>query len=184
MATEEQSWVSKKLTAASIGLDAPDEQARAVVLTAVGINTAMGAVPFGINMLTFLSVDVAMIAALGAIYGYTYSHEQAGQLVKDILSSVGVGYSTYFLVAKLFAESTKAAGVAITPFYVLGMSTDMFITGGITYAVGFTSKKYFEQGAAMSRADMRRTFRQALKDKKSHDKQPTWQYVTRRWTSP
>lgn len=173
MATEEQSWISKKLTDASIGLNDPDDQARVVILAAVGINTAMGAVPFGINMFTFVSVDMAMVAAVGTIYGYTYSHEQAGELVKSILGAATLGTGIYLLAAKAFAESAKTTGVAITPFYVLGMSMDMFISGSVTYAIGFTSKNYFEQGTTMSRAEMRRAFKRNLNDGKRRDNEAT-----------
>ena len=173
MTAEEQSWISKKLTDASIGLDDPDDQARAVVLAAVGINTAMGAVPFGINMITFASVDMAMVATVGTIYGYTYSHERAGELVKNILGAATFGTSIYLLASKAFAESAKATGVAITPFYVLGMSMDMFISGSVTYAIGFTSKNYFEQGASMSRAEMRRAFKRNLNEGKRRDDEAT-----------
>lgn len=162
MTAMDQSWVSKKLADASIGLDDPDDQARAVILAAVGINTAMGAAPFGINMITFMSVDMAMVAAVGTIYGYTYSHERAGELVKSILGAATFGTGVYLLAAKVFAESAKSAGVAITPFYVFGMSMDMVICGAVTYAIGFTCKNYFEQGTTMSRADMRRAFKRNL----------------------
>ncbi|MGH3717624.1 MAG: DUF697 domain-containing protein [Pseudonocardiaceae bacterium] len=179
MAAEEQSWISKKLADASIGPIGPtgpddqDKRARAVVLAAVGINTTMGAVPLGINMFTFVSVDMAMVAAVGKIYGYTYSHERAGELVKSILGAATFGTSIYLLAAKAFSESTKAAGIAITPFYVLGVSMDMFLCGAVTYAIGFTSKNYFEQGATMSRAEMRRAFKRNLKDGKKRDDDPT-----------
>jgi uncharacterized protein (DUF697 family) len=164
MEVPEQSWISRKLSEASIGLNEPHEQARAVIFAAVGVNVGMGAVPFGINMFAFASVDIAMVATVGAIYGYTYSHERAGDLVKSMLTAAGFTTGMYMLAAKIFAESAKATGTAIFPFYALGMSVDMFLTGAVTYAIGFTSKNYFENGAQMSRAQMRRAFKRNLRD--------------------
>ena len=164
MTTTETSWISSKLSDACIGLDTPDEQARAVIYAAVGISTAMGAVPFGINMATFVAVDTTMVATVGAIYGYTYTPEQVGELISRILKSATMSTGVYLLAAKLFAEGTKVAGTAVTPLYFLGMSTDMVVAAAVTYAIGFTAKNYFERDELMSRGDMQRAFRHNLKD--------------------
>ncbi|MFI5965288.1 DUF697 domain-containing protein [Streptomyces asoensis] len=166
----DQSWVSRKMQDAAIGLDDPDAQSRAVIFSAVAINTGMGAVPFGINVVSFISVDVAMVVLVGSIYGCHYTNEQAAQLIKQILGSVTLSTGAYFLVAKLFAESAKAGGAAVLPFYVMGMSLDGLLCGSITYAIGFTSRTFFKREMDLSKSEMRREFKKHYRDGKRHTK--------------
>lgn len=171
METPDQSWISRKLRDAAIGLDKPHEQARAIILAAVAINAGMGAVPFGINMLSFMAVDATMVALVGSIYGFTYTHEQAAALVKSMFTAVTFSTAVYLLAFKVFAESAKASGaVGAVPFVVAGVSMDVFLCGALTYAIGFTSKTYFEREARMSQAEMQREFNENLRKGKGEMK--------------
>jgi uncharacterized protein (DUF697 family) len=159
-----QHWIKGKLSDAAAGLHEPHEKARAVIFAAVAINAGMGAVPFGINMAAFVAVDTVMVALIGGFYGFYYTNEQAAALIKSMFSTIGVTTGVYLGVAKLFAESAKATGVAVLPFYVLGVSLDGLLAGGLTYAVGFTSKTYFEKELDMSERELGHAFRRHLRE--------------------
>jgi len=137
-----------------------EERAQSAIWAAVALSMGMGVVPFGINIGWFFAVSTGLILYLGELYGYTYTKEQAAALLKELFRSCGWTWGAYAFGMKFMAEVLKGAGIitmgGATP---VGMALDAALSGGITYAVGFTVMKHFEQNEDMSTAAMRLEFR-------------------------
>ena len=167
MALDVEKMVREKMEAAAKDKKNKDEKADAAIWAAVLVNAGMGAVPFGINVWTFVGVSTAMVVYLGKLYGKFLSHEEAGKLVKHVLLSVGWMWGTTTLGLKFFAEVLKGAGViTMGGTTVAGMALDAGLSGGVTYALGFTTKSYFKQGGELSEEEIRREFKAKFKEGK------------------
>jgi uncharacterized protein (DUF697 family) len=122
--------------------------------------TGMGAVPFGINIGWFFAVSTGLIIYLGELYGYTYTKREAASLLKQFLQTSGWAWGAYVFGTKFMAEVLKGAGIitmgGATP---VGMALDAILCGGITYAVGYTTLKYFEKNQELPAIEMRHEFR-------------------------
>jgi uncharacterized protein (DUF697 family) len=136
------------------------EKAHSAIWGAVALSMGMGVVPFGINIGWFFAVSTGLILYLGELYGFMYTKEQAAALMKELLKSCGWSWSAYAFGMKFMAEVLKGAGIitmgGATP---VGMALDAVLSGGITYALGFTALKYFDQNEDLSTVEMRSEFR-------------------------
>ncbi|MEJ2867382.1 DUF697 domain-containing protein [Actinomycetospora sp. OC33-EN08] len=143
-------------------------KADAAIWAAVALNTGLGAVPFGVNIWTFLGVTSVLVVALGAIYGHSVSHEGAGKIIKQIFMSVGATTLALTIGMKFFVEVMKGAGViTMGGATAAGMALDAVLCGAVTYAIGFTSKKYFQQDQQMSPQQMKAEFNRSFDEGKS-----------------
>ncbi len=137
-----------------------EERAQSAIWAAVALSMGMGVVPFGINIGWFFAVSTGLILYLGELYGYTYTKEQAAALLREFFRSCGWSWGAYAFGMKFMAEVLKGAGIitmgGATP---IGMALDGALSGAITYAVGFTALKHFEQDEDLSTAEMRSEFR-------------------------
>lgn len=144
-----------------------DEKADAAIWAAVLVNAGLGAVPLGLNVWTFIGVTTALVAALGAMYGHSLSHEGAGKILKHIFVSVGATTMAFTLGLKFFAEVLKGAGIiTMGGATVAGMALDAVLSGAVTYAVGYTSKEFFKRDQKMPKEDIKRFFDAAFEEGK------------------
>jgi uncharacterized protein (DUF697 family) len=137
-----------------------DANAEKIIWANVLVNAGLGVAPFGINVFTFIGFNVAMIIAVGHIYGYTMNREQAGGLIQRILLSAGMTWSLGALGVKFLEEIIKIAG--ITTFgaaTAVAMAVDGVLLGGVSYALGFTAMTYFKADCRLDKKVMRKTFR-------------------------
>jgi uncharacterized protein (DUF697 family) len=145
-----------------------DEKADAVIWAAVAINAGMGALPFGINTWTFIGVVTVMVTFLGTAYGYHLSNDGASKILKNIFTSVGITFCMFTLGMKFFVEVLKGAGVfTMGGATAVGMALDAALCGAVTYAVGFTTKEYFQKGQKMTPEEINARFRQAYAEGQS-----------------
>ena len=125
----------------------------------------MGFVPFGINIGFFVAVSTGLIIYLGELYGYTYTKQDAAALLVQLFKSCGWSWGEYTFGLKFMAEVLKGAGVitmgGATP---VGMALDAALTGGVTYAVGFTTVRYLQRDRNLSAEEMRSEFRARFKE--------------------
>src|SRR5436853_40252 len=77
-------------------------KAEAVIWAAVITNAGMGAMPFGINVWTFIGVSTLMTVFLGGIYEYHLTKEDAGKLIRQIFSAAGWTFMATTLGLKVF----------------------------------------------------------------------------------
>lgn len=149
-----------------------DEQANAIVWSAVALNAGLGLVPLGINVWTFIAVSTVMIAWLGRVYGQTLTNEKAGQLMKQIFYSVGMMFFMTTLGLKFFAEVLKGAGIiTMGGTTAVGMALDAVLMGAITYALGFTSKEMFKKNQQMSSTEIKDFFKKSFAEGKQKVKE-------------
>lgn len=143
------------------------EKAAAAIWAAVLINAGLGAVPLGINIWTFIGVSTVMVVALGQIHGYHLSNEGAGELIKEIFKAAGFQFLALGLGLKFFAEVLKGAGViTMGGATVAGMALDAVLCGAVTYALGYTTKAYFEKNRVMSKDELRQQFMSSYEEGK------------------
>lgn len=160
--------IRKKLSEATQGKKEKDERADAIIWAAVAINAGMGAVPFGINAWTFVGVNTVMVTCIAATYGHHLTNEGAGKVIRHIFTSVGLTFMMFTLGMKFFAEVLKGAGViTMGGATVAGMALDATLCGGVTYALGFTSKDYFKKDQKLSSQEIEALFKQRLAEGKA-----------------
>jgi len=82
-----------------------DDKAEAIIWANVLSNAGMAGIPFGIDIWVFAGANVTTIIALGHLYGFTTNREQAGALMKQIFSAVGVTWAATLIGAKFFSRS-------------------------------------------------------------------------------
>lgn len=112
-----------------------------------------------INTWTFIVVNVAMVVSLGKLYGKFVSNEEAGKLIMHILLSVGWLWGVRTLGIKFLAELLKGPGVVtLGGATVAGMALDAALSGGLTHALGFTTKTYIKEAGEISEEAIRRGF--------------------------
>jgi uncharacterized protein (DUF697 family) len=164
--------IQAKLQEAARQSSDPNDQADNIVWAAVAANAGLGVLPFGINIWTFILANTLMVSMLGRVYGYTTSKEQAGALIKTLFGAVGFTFLATTLGLKFFAEVLKGLGViTMGGATVGGMALDAILAGGITFAIGFTSKEYFAKGRTMSKQALRDAFRRNFEQGKSQMRQ-------------
>jgi uncharacterized protein (DUF697 family) len=161
--------VRSHLEAATADSDiaAEDKNAKAekAIWAAVALSAGMGFVPFGINIGFFVAVSTGLIIYLGELYGYTYTKQDAAALLVQLFKSCGWSWGAYTFGLKFMAEVLKGAGIitmgGATP---VGMALDAALTGGVTYAVGFTTVRYLQRDRNLSAEEMRSEFRARFKE--------------------
>ena len=149
-ASEPGDALQKRLAEAAAGARTRDEKAEKIIWANVLVNAGMGVAPVGINVLTFVGANVTMIVALGHVYGFTLSREQAGGLIRQTLTAVGMTWAVGVLGYKLFAEIIKVAGIAtFGAATAVGMALDAVLCGALSYALGYTAMSYFKSGCKL-----------------------------------
>jgi len=163
-----------KLDEAARHAKSRDDKAEAIIWTNVLFNAGMGAFPFGLNIWPFVGSNVTGIVALGHLYGFTTNREQAGALMRQIFSAVGVTWGASYLGTKFFLEVLKGVGIFSAgwiplgaPFAVTGLALDAVLDGAITYAVGYTAKVHFSRNCTLEKAEMRKEFRKRFDEGKA-----------------
>lgn len=155
--------IRKKLLEAARAGTTPTQSAEAAIWAAVVISMGMGAVPFGIDIAWNLAVFGVLIAVLGELYGYTYSKRQASALLRQMIKQLRFSYGAYTVMLKVAFESLKVGG-AITggTATAAGLAFDAVWNGALTYAIGYTTLKYFEQNRELSAEETRAEFHARL----------------------
>ena len=149
-----------------------DSQAEKIIWANVLVNAGMGVAPVGINVLTFVGANATMIIALGHVYGFTMDREQAGGLIRQILTSVGATWAIGVLSWKVLAEIIKVAGITtLGTASVVAMGLDAVLCGSLSYALGYTAMTYFKNGCKLDKVAMRNTFRSTFNEGQSKVKQ-------------
>ncbi|MBT3070483.1 YcjF family protein [Rhodomicrobium sp. Az07] len=137
-----------------------EPKAEAIIWANTIVNAGLGVAPVGINILTFIAANTTMIISLGHIYGYTLSREQAGSLIKQIFMAAGMVWAMGVLGMKLFLEIVKVAGIATAgTATAVGMALDGVLCGGLSYALGYTSKMYFVKDCKLTTKEMSAEFK-------------------------
>jgi uncharacterized protein (DUF697 family) len=170
----EAEWVQKRLEDAAQQKESRASKAEMVIWAAVGINAGLGIVPFGINIWAFVGVVTAMVVTLGTIYGYHYSHDDAADLIKHIFVSAGATSTFLGLGLKFFTEVLKGVGViTLGGATVAGMALDAILCGAVAYAVGYTTKKYFDKERKMTDEEIRSEFKTRFREGKTEVRRMT-----------
>lgn len=157
-----------KLDEAAKHAKSRDDKAEAIIWVNVLFNAGLGAVPFVVNTWTFIGSNVTAIVALGHLYGFTTNREQAGALMRQILSTAGMTWGAIFLGGKFFADVLKGVGVfAMGGPTIAGMALDAVLSGAVSYALGYTAKTYFSRGCTLEKAEMRKEFRKYFDEGKA-----------------
>ncbi len=149
-----------------------DETADKIIWTAVSVNAGMGFIPLGINVWSFIGVSTIMTVFLGKTYGLTLTNEGASKMIKQIFTAVG---STFFMTTlglKFFVEVLKGVGViTMGGTTLIGGALDAALCGGITYALGYTTKAMFKRERTMSNSEIKSIFKQNYAEGKRKVKQ-------------
>ncbi len=175
--TDFEAMVQARLNAAAEEKTDRDEKAANIIWAAVFINAGASAIPLGANTLSFFAVNSLMAYTLSTLYDNDdLSREEAGQLVRRILNSVGRSWLIGTLGLKAFAEILKIAGLAtFGASTAVGVALDALLSGEMTYAVGFTARAYFIAGEDLSTAQLRAEFKQQFERGKREVKARTQQ---------
>jgi uncharacterized protein (DUF697 family) len=160
----DQDDLKRQFEKAIKGKESKGEQADAVVFVSVGLSSAMGFAPFGLNILVWLALNAGMLAFLGQIYGYFVSLEDAGKLVQRILLSGGFTYAISILGFKIVNELVKVLGVTTAgAATAVAMGVDGVLLGALTFAIGFTGKDYFASGKGLTDKQIASKFKDFFK---------------------
>ena len=169
-----EATIRGKIQDALIGKEGREEQSLAIIWTAVLINAGLGVVPFGVNIWSFVLVSTLMIVFLGRAYGYEMNNADAAKVLKQIFLSIGFTLAATTIGLKFFAEVLKGAGViTMGGATAAGMALDAALAGAVTYALGFTSRAYFESDRRATKAQLRREFGERLQEGKAQLKKNT-----------
>jgi uncharacterized protein (DUF697 family) len=168
MQLDPREYARKKFEAVVNGTMSRDEKANALIWAAVTINAGLGAVPFGINIWTFIGVVSVLVVFLGGVYGHHLSNDGAAKIVKHIFTSVGATFFMLTMGLKFFVEVLKGVGViGIGGPTAVGMALDAALCGAVTYALGYTSKEFFKQNKQMSPEEIKAKFKAFYAEGKS-----------------
>jgi GTP-binding protein Era len=144
-----------------------DKKAEIVIWSNTVANAGTAILPLGTSVIAFILANTTMIIALGHIYGFTMSREQAGGLIRQILFSIGATWGLGVFAMKLGAEVAKVAGVTTAGMATLvACSVDSILSGSLSYALGYTSMTYFKNGCVLDKDDMRRIFKARMQEGK------------------
>jgi uncharacterized protein (DUF697 family) len=145
-----------------------EENADAAIWAAVILNASLGAVPFAINMWTFVGVTTVLVISLGRIYGYQVSNEGAGKIIRQVFTSASATTISLSIGMKFLVEVLKGAGViTMGGTTAAGMALDAVLCGAVTYAIGYTTKEYFVRDLVMSKNEIKREFNRAFAEGKT-----------------
>jgi hypothetical protein len=86
MQLDPREYARKKFEALVEGKLTPDEKANSLIWAAVTINAGLGAVPFGINIWTFVGMVSVLVVFLGGVYGHHLNNDGAAKIVKHIFT--------------------------------------------------------------------------------------------------
>ena len=128
-----------------------DKTVTTMTLTGVGIGFA----PVGIDIAAFMTLMGTSVIAIGNCYGMEMNKEEAGELIKQFFKAAGLTLSMVTVGSKIIYSTMKSNPVTYLPFMV----ADAVICGTTAYAVGSTSKNYFQlraQGKKASEEDIKR----------------------------
>jgi uncharacterized protein (DUF697 family) len=153
--------IQTRLHAAAAKEVNPQARAEAAIWAAVLLNVGMGVAPFGVDIAWFFAVLAGLIVVLGEQYGFVYSKQEAGQLVKEMFKILNFSWAAIGFGLTFMGEALKGVGVlsmgGVTP---AGMALNGVLAGAVTYAAGYTVKKFLENNRSMSAEQMRTEFRQ------------------------
>ena len=121
-----------------------DKAVMAMTLTGVGIGFA----PVGIDIAAFMALMGTGVVSIGACYGLELNKEEAGELIKHFFKAAGLTLSMVMVGSKLVYSLMKSNPVTYLPF----MIADAVIDGTTAYAVGSTSRNYFQRKAQGKKA--------------------------------
>lgn len=162
------SSADEALAAIKIRAAERDSQAEKVIWTNTILNAGTAIFPLGTSVIAFIAANTTMIVSLGYIYGFTLTKEQAGGLIKQILTAVGMTWALGLFSMKLGVEVAKVAGIVTAgATTAVACSVDAVLSGGLSYALGYTSMTYFKNGCIMDKDEMRKIFLARLEEGKS-----------------
>lgn len=142
-----------------------DAEAEEVIWAATVASAGLAILPLGTSVVAFIAANTGMIVTLGRLYGFHQTKEQAGQLIRHILTAVGTTWGLGTFAMKLGLEVAKVLGVgtggAATAVACL---VDSVLSGSLSYALGFTAVAYFKRNCSLNDSELREIFRRRLSE--------------------
>jgi uncharacterized protein (DUF697 family) len=137
-----------------------EEKADAIIWANVLANAGTAILPLGTSVVVFIGLNSTMIIALGLLYGYNLSKEQAAALIKQILLAVGTTWALGMISMKLGFEIGKVLGLGTGGVgTAVACGADAVMSSGLSYALGYTALKYFKNGCELDKEAMREIFK-------------------------
>lgn len=128
-----------------------DKAITTMTVGAVGIGFA----PVFVDV-TALMIGLGVgVVAIGKCYDLKLTKDDAGDLIKQFFKAAGLTYSMIFAGQKITTSLLKSNPVS----YIPSMIADAAMCGSIAFAVGSTSKRYFQrlaEGKKVTASDMKK----------------------------
>lgn len=140
-----------------------DKAINAMMATVV----ATAIVPAHVNWALTASAMGAGVVAIGLCYDIKLSKDEGWKLVKQFVLSAGLWFLSMNVGSKILSALMETTGLG----YAFGVAMDAATSAAFAWAIGATSKEYFQREylgkSRLSKDELGKIFRDAFKDQKN-----------------
>ena len=139
-----------------------DTNADKAITTMIAAMTGAAVIPAHVNWALAATAMGSGVVAIGLAYGVKLTKDEGWKLVKQFILGAGLTFVGLAVGSKIIAMLLSSTGIG----HLGAVALDATVSAAIGYAVGETAKEYFRRNGNVSKAELRRIFRNTYNSKK------------------